>query len=326
MKISIVVPVYNTALYLDRCIESLVNQSYKDIEIILVNDGSTDNSRQICAAWAEKDSRIKYISQENGGLSAARNTGIESSTGEWLCFVDSDDCVSPFYAENLLKMATENNVKIAVCGYRLTDESTPVEMIGVPLALHHTELLDPQQYFERLYTDKEIVYVAAWNKIYHHSIFCSLRFEDGKLHEDEGIIHRTIGQCEKIAVNYEPLYFYAVRQGSIMKTSGFRPANMDVLEFWAERMDYFRTKGWDNLVYFTMKNYLVKCLELYNLIDDATADGSMYRKHLMAVYKNMLAEMKKSPVKSKKFVLQMEYYGLFPKKFADVDRNTFLFG
>lgn len=326
MKASIIVPVYNTAVLLDRCIESLINQSCKDIEILLVDDGSTDNSRQVCAYWAEKDSRVKYIHQENGGLSRARNTGIDNACGQYLCFVDSDDCVSPFFVENLLNMAATAGTKIAVCGYRITDETTTVDMMAVPTAEFITEILDTREYFERIYTDKEIIYVIACNKIFHRSIFDSLRFEKGKLNEDEGIIHRTISQCENIAVNYRPLYFYTMRQGSIMKSGGFRPAKMDILEFWQDRMDYFRQNGWYDLVYFTMKNYLVKCLELYNSIDSETPDGTAYKNLLIQAYKTMLSDMKNNPVCSRKFTLQMNYYGLFPKKFKDVDRKTFLFG
>lgn len=326
MKVSIVVPIYNTSALLDRCIESLINQSYKDIEILLIDDGSTDSSRQVCAYWAEKDNRVKYIHQENGGLSQARNTGIDNAGGQYLCFVDSDDCVSPFFVENLLDMATTSGTKIAVCGYRITDETTTVDMIAAPAIEFATEILDTKEYFERIYTDKEIIYVIACNKIFHRSIFDSLRFEKGKLNEDEGIVHRTIGQCEKIAVNYRPLYLYTMRQGSIMKSGGFRPAKMDILGFWQDRMDYFRQNSWHDLVYFTMKNYLVKCLELYNSINSETPDGTAYKNLLMQAYKAMLTDMKNNPVYSKKFVLQMKYYGMFPKKFKEVDRKAFLFG
>ena len=325
-KISIIVPVYNTSKYLNRCIDSLVNQTYKNIEILLVDDGSTDNSRQMCSKWAEKDSRIVCLHKENGGQASARNMGLDHATGDYIAFVDSDDCVSPFYAEKLLNACIDNNVKISFCGYALTDETSLPENMQPSDEQYPVEIISDYAYFERIYTHQEIAYVVVWNKLYHHSIFENLRFTEAHIYEDEGIIHQIIDKCDRIAVSYQPLYFYAMRPGSTMKTKGFRPAGMDVLEFWTERMDYFRTKGWDNLVYFTMKNYLVKCLELYNLIDTNVPDGNMYKKHLMTTYKNMMDEMKKSPVKSKKFVLQMEYYGLFPKKFADVDRNTFLFG
>lgn len=322
MKVSIIVPVYNTAKLLERCVNSLTRQSYRDIEILLVNDGSTDESEKICKGLAAKDERIRYFYQENRGLSAARNTGIKNSAGEYLCFVDSDDCVAPGYVENLLNLCTENGTKLSLCGYRLTDEATPVEQIPVPYMLYPTEVISRRDYFLRIYTDKEILYVVAWNKLYHRSLFENLQYEEGRIHEDEGIIHRIIDRCDKIAVNYQLLYFYTVREGSIMKTEGFNPRKMDFLMFLQERMEYFRGKGRRDLEYLTMKNYLVKCLQLYNMPDC----DKVYKNHIMRMYGQMLSEMKNCPVKSKKFVLKMEYYKLFPAKFLGVDRAKFLFG
>lgn len=326
MKVSIIVPVYNTAPWLDRCIESLVNQTYQDIEIILVNDGSSDSSRQVCAYWQEKDQRIKYLYKENGGQASARNMGLDYATGEYIAFVDSDDCVSPDYVQKLLNMCLEHKTTISCCGYVLTDETTPAAFTELPQEEYSVDIIDRYTYFERMYTDKEILYVVVWNRIYHRSVFESLRFDENLFFEDEGITHHTLANCDRVAFTYEPLYYYAMRQGSTMKISYFRPSNMDILTFWQERMDYFESNGWQTLVYLTMKNYLVKCLELYNKIDSDTPEGTTYKNLLMQSYKVMLGKMKKYPVKSKKFILQMEYYGLFPKKFAEMDRNTFLFG
>lgn len=327
MKVSIIVPVYNTAIYLDRCLDSLTTQSHSDIEIILVNNGSTDYSRQACKWWCDKDSRIKYFEKENDySPSGPRNMGLDNATGEYICFVDSDDCVSPFYVENLLKMCTENDVKMSVCGFLQNDETTPVEMIPVPLRLYNTEVIPQRDYFLRLYTPMEVVYVVVWGKMYHKSIFEALRFETGKMNEDEGIIHHIASRCENIAVCYEPLYFYTRREGSIMNTAGFSEKMLDIFPFLQDRMDYFTEKGWHDLTYLTMKNYLVKCLELYNMIDENTRDSGMYKNHLLQMYKQMLTRAKKCPVKSKKFNLRMEYYSVFPAKFKGTDRAEFLFG
>jgi len=327
MKVSIIVPVYNTAPYLDRCISSLLNQTHNDAEIILVNDGSADNSDAICRSWREKDSRIidTYKPRESEGPSAARNAGLNVATGEYICFADSDDCVSPVYVEKLLAMATENDVKMAVCGYAITDETTPVEQIPVPLMLYNTEIITRRSYFERIYTPIEIQYVSVWAKIYHRSLFENIRFEEGKLHEDEGIITSLAARCENMAVCDEPLYFYTVRPGSIMRSYSFNPQYMDIFPFWQVRMEYLQRQGWDDLVYFTMRNYMVRCLQMYNQIDENTPDGDMYKNHLMRMYKNMLSQAKKCSVKSKKFLLKMDYYGLFPGKFKNVDRKEFLF-
>ena len=326
MKVSIIVPVYNTAQWLDRCIDSLVNQTYKNIEIILVDDGSTDNSPQVCNFWQEKDNRLIYIKKENGGQASARNMALDVSTGEYICFVDSDDFVSPCFVEKLLDMCIENNVKSSCCGYTIVDELATADMMPMPSADMNVEVISKYNYFERIYTDKEVYYVVVWNQIYHKSIFENLRFEEGKIHEDEGIIPPIVDQCENLAISYEPLYFYSVRQGSTMKVDYFKSGNMSILEFWQERMDYFESNGWQNLVYLTMKNYLAKCLELYNKIDENTPDGKSYKHLLLQAYKVMLGKLRSYPVKSKKFLLQMEYYNLFPKKFAGIERSEFLFG
>ena len=327
MKVSIIVPVYNTALYLDRCMDSLVNQTYKDIEIILINNGSTDYSPQACRWWAEKDSRIKYFEKENDNSpSGPRNMGLDNATGEYICFVDSDDCVSPLYVENLLKMCTENGTKLSVCGFLQNDETTPLEMIPVPLRLYNTEVIPQRDYFLRLYTPMEVVYVVVWGKMYHKSIFENLRFETGRLNEDEGIIHHIASQCENVAVCYEPLYFYTKREGSIMNTGGFSEKLLDIFPFLQDRMDYFTEQGWHDLTFLTMKNYLVKCLELYNMIEETDTENKVYRNHLMQMYKQMLAQAKKCPVKARKFLMKMDYYGLFPAKFRGTDRAQFLFG
>ena len=326
MKVSIIVPIYNTSVWLDRCMESLVNQTYKDLEIILVDDGSTDNSQQVCHYWMEKDSRIIYLYKENGGQATARNLGLDNASGEYICFVDSDDCVAPDYVEKLLNLAEENHTLISLCSYTLTDETTPADMTELPVETYTTEIISDYDYFERMYTPQEIAYVVVWNKMYHRSVFEDVRFSPLRMYEDEAILHEIISKADRIAVRYEPLYFYAVRQGSTMTANQFSEKNLTFLPMLEKRMEFFESRGWHTLTYFTMKNYLVHCLIHYNRIDSSVENGQVHKETLMKHYKSMLARLKKHPVKNKKFLLQMEYYGLFPKKFAGVDRVAFLFG
>ena len=236
MKVSIIVPVYNTAPWLDRCIESLVNQTYQDIEIILVNDGSSDSSRQVCAYWQEKDKRIKYLYKENGGQASARNMGLDYATGEYIAFVDSDDCVMPQYVEQLVRVCVENKTEISFCGYALTDEFTPADKTDLPDEVYNTEIISQYDYFERIYSHQEIAYVVVWNKLYHRNIFADVRFKEVRMYEDEGVIHHIISKCDKIAVFYQPLYLYAVRQNSTMTTPGFSEKNLLILPMLEERI------------------------------------------------------------------------------------------
>lgn len=325
MTVSVIIPVYNTAKYLERCVKSIMRQSFTDLEIILINDGSTDNSGDICNRLRQQDSRIKVLHQENMGLSRARNAGIDAAVGEYYLFVDSDDCVSPFYVEKLLNMCLENNTKISLCGYCLNDETTEPEGVPAPLMLYPTEIIDKRNYFLRIYTDKEILYVIACNKIYHKSLFKDLRYAVGKRNEDEGIIHHIIDRCETIAVCYEPLYFYTIRNNSIMTSNDFKPSMFDIFEFWQDRIDYFYSIRQRDLAFMTMKNYLVTCLKLYNKITTDTPDGKMYKNHLKRMYSTMLKRAQHCPASSKKFILKMKYYSIKPSAFKNIDRREFLF-
>lgn len=326
MKVSIIVPIFNVSAYLKRCVDSILAQSYTDLEIILVNDGSTDDSGEICKAFAEKDSRIQYIYQENGGLSSARNAGIDIAVGEYFCFVDSDDCILPGYVQSLVSMCLENKVKLAVCGYQLNDSETDPDHAPMPLMLYPTEKIPMRDYFLRIYTSVEVMYIVVWNKLYHRSLFDGVRFAEGKINEDEGIIHKIVSQCPEIAVSGQPLYLYTIRQGSIMSKKSFYPAKLDIFECYSQRMEYFNNNHMDDLTFFTQKNYLTACLAFYNLITDETPDGKMYKIHLMRMYRQVLHTAFSNPCASRRFLAKMQLYSFFPSRFKNVDRNEFLFG
>ncbi len=326
MKVSIIVPIYNTAPYLDRCIASLVGQTHTDLQILLVNDGSTDSSEAVCRRWLQQDGRLQLICQPQQGLSAARNAGIDAATGEYICFVDSDDCVLPGYVQTLLALCLEQNVPLAVCGYALNDEYALPHQVALPAEQPATEVIDRRDFFHRLNTGTMVMYVAAWNKLYHRSIWQQLRYDVGKLHEDEGVIHLVVDQCPRIAVSGTPLYLYTQRAGSIMGQKAFRPAQMDALAFLRRRADYLAAQGWHDLVFLTLKDTLVRTLQLYNRIDAATPDGGRYRRQLMAQYRTVYARALRCPVRSLRFLARMALYGLHPTGFAGVDGHKFLYG
>ena len=190
--ISIIVPVYKVEKYIHRCVDSVINQTYKNIEIILVDDGSPDNCGRICDEYAAKDSRIKVIHKPNGGLSDARNCGIEAADGEWLMFIDSDDWIESNMAETLLNIAINNNVRMAVCGVVLFDD----EKEYVPEYLKVEEgFFSAEEIFKK---NIPTCFVVACNKIMHKSLFEFFRFEKGRIHEDEIAAHHLIDQCKSI--------------------------------------------------------------------------------------------------------------------------------
>ncbi len=195
-KISVIVPVYNVEQYLSRCIDSILNQTYKDFEVLLIDDGSLDGSSKICDFYSEKDSRITVIHQENQGLSFARNTGIEYSlrknTSEWIAFVDSDDWIHEHYLKFLYSAATKHEASIVVCDYLKTTE---IGMTSEKINEVKIELINSTKYYIENNTSATVV----WNKLYSAKLFSdsSCRFPIGKIHEDEFFSYKLFDSCNR---------------------------------------------------------------------------------------------------------------------------------
>lgn len=215
MLLSVVIPVYNVDQYLDRCIESVVEQTFRNLEIILVDDGSTDNSGYKCDLWAKKDDRIIVIHKQNGGLSSARNAGIEAARGDYLAFVDSDDFIEKDMYKCLITATLNYGKDIACCG-RFIDiwgEKTKEAFV-----------LDEVRVFSTKESIREVlllktVDVAAWDKIYKKSLFQKIRYPVGKISEDAAVIFQIIHASNGIVHTGKPFYHYIYRKGSISKSS-----------------------------------------------------------------------------------------------------------
>lgn len=209
--ISIIVPVYNVEKYLPECIESILAQTFTDFELILVEDGSPDGCPALCDAAAEKDGRIRVIHQKNGGLSAARNAGLDIARGEWIGIVDSDDYIAPEMYEKLYRAVQQTGADLALCDYAKVDEA------GVPCVQTHVAV--PQKSL----TGRELLQKAywttvqiAWNKLYRRDIFAQLRYPVGKLNEDFFVIPEICLNTQKAVVIPDVLYYYVQRGDSIM--------------------------------------------------------------------------------------------------------------
>lgn len=217
-QISVIVPVYKVEKYLPCCVDSILAQSFRDFELVLVDDGSPDQCPALCEEYAAKYNCITVIHKENGGLSDARNAGIEwafaNSNSRWLAFVDSDDYLHPDYLQNLYKAAAAADADLAVCDFvRISDEG---ERLDEPHTFRNAVLEQKNGLFDRLNTDWRIR--PAWNKLYRKDIFSELRFPFGKIHEDEFIIHRVLWACKKAVLIGQGLYYYRTRPDSIMAT------------------------------------------------------------------------------------------------------------
>lgn len=210
--ISIIVPIYNVEKYLEKCIRSLIHQSYSKIEILLIDDGSTDECPNICDKFEKEDSRIKTFHKENGGLSDARNKGIEESKGEYITFVDSDDYLDEHYIEILYNVMIKNNADLVISGLK---DYYDGEKIKENLDNEFEEVLTKQQVYRKMFLQDEID-VNACGKLYQKQIFENLKYPKDMLYEDIQIIDDIIERCDKIVYTTYKGYNYLQRTGSIM--------------------------------------------------------------------------------------------------------------
>lgn len=207
--ISVIVPVYKVEPWLERCVDSIRNQTYSNLEIILVDDGSPDNCGEICDRKALEDKRIKVIHRKNGGLSAARNSGIDVCQGEYVGFVDSDDVIHPEMYSRLYEDITKYGTKLAFCQ---------------PLVCGDTPTSFPEVHpKEKCLSSKDVIreslsrsiWFSAWTKLYHRSLFDGIRYPEGRINEDYPVTMRIFDRCDRIVVDYNKLYAYCKRGGSI---------------------------------------------------------------------------------------------------------------
>lgn len=235
--ISVIIPVYRVEPYLDRCVQSIVEQTYTNLEIILVDDGSPDHCPAMCDAWAERDSRIKVVHKKNGGLSDARNAGMKLATGEYIVFVDSDDWVSDRYVQELYEAACATGSDICECEIIKTDGKLVLEEIN---ARSTPVCYAPEKALELLIQDT-VFHQYVWNKIYRNTCLKGISFLPGKINEDEFWTYQIFGRANRVTKIEKRLYYYFQRSGSIMN-SGYSLKRLDALEAKLERQAYIDCK------------------------------------------------------------------------------------
>ena len=316
--ISVIVPVYNVEKYLLKCVESIVAQSYKNIEILLVDDGSTDSSGNICDECLTLDSRIKVFHKTNGGLSDARNYGMKNASGVYFTFIDSDDYIGVDYLKELLGLILQYNAQVAVVPLVCVEEKTNkilYEEKGICGCVSGKEMM-------RFICLKQNFEVSAPGKLYTRELFDDISFPKGKLYEDVFTTPYIIGKCEKVAYSDSMQYFYLLRSGSIMRRK-LSEKDLDLfkgLEKWQNYMEqYFPDLSWEmnyRYVEDTFSTYIHRLIyddEYLNTIPDILQRCKIqWKKGLKNPY---LGKGKKIQIRI--IFFNVKFYRWFYKKWCD---------
>lgn len=230
--ISIIIPVYKVEKYLEKCIQSVINQTYENLQIILVDDGSPDNCGKICDEYAKKDHRIEVIHKSNGGLSDARNKGLEIAKGEYIGFVDSDDYIESDMYEVLYNLLKQYNVDVSICNFYTVSQGR----IAIKNADNGIKEYNRIEILKEILLDNDIQ-SYAWNKLYKRELFGEIKYPVGKKYEDIGTTFYLLEKCNKVVVTGKPEYYYINRQDSIVNNVT-ESTITDYIELIMQRYDY----------------------------------------------------------------------------------------
>ena len=293
-KVSIIVPVYNVEQYLRKCINSILSQSYKNIELILVNDGSTDNSGKICDEYAEKDKRINVIHKTNGGLSEARNVGIENSTGSYLSFIDSDDYIDVDMIELLYYACVDNDCDIAVCGKYIEKEDGNYYLKNIT---KKSRVLSKNDTLKSILLN-QLVDVSACDKMYKRDLFKNIKFPKDKYFEDMGTIYKIIDKCNKVYHIRLPKYHYIQRNQSITK-SKFDNRYNDMNEHKKDFLKMISKKEYRNIYKYCLAFELQILL---TIINEYHRSSDLDKMNFLLIYDNAYKELR---IKKNKFLFNI---------------------
>lgn len=284
--ISVIIPVYKVEKYLCRCVDSVLEQTYTNMEIILVDDGSPDNCPVMCDEYARQDSRVKVIHQENAGLSGARNAGIDMAQGQWLAFVDSDDYLAADFLERLYQACVDTGSSLSVCRWEyVRGETIPEHGTG------ETRVYTGREMLANLYVPDGAYFVVAWNKLYRKELFEDIRYPLGRIHEDEATTYRIYDKVKKAAYVDRSLYGYFVTPVSI--TRGFNPKRMDWVTAVAERLDFFEQKGYTELMVPGLQALADGSIDIWFGLRDQLPGSEMQQEEIRTLIREGLRRVKK---------------------------------
>ncbi len=307
--VSLIIPVYNVEQYLKQCLESVKNQIYPNIEVILVNDGSTDNSLSICRYYAQENGWI-LVNQENSGLSAARNAGINQSTGEYIAFLDSDDWIEPDFIQNMIESVEKYDADIVESGIRwVYSDNIRVECISSDTVFTRKEAL------ASYLLQTKPLHSAVWCKLYNRKIFKNLQFAVGRLHEDGFFTYRAMYNAESyVVLNYAGYNYRQNRTGSIMSASVKSKNIKDVTDMMEERISFFEEENELELAEMAAAYYYRTTLTNYVTAITRLHDQQLASELKRKLYENKLSIMKNKRLGNRKIKFIIFYY--FPHIFS----------
>lgn len=294
LKVSVVVPIYNVEKYLKKCVDSLLEQTYKNIEIILVDDGATDSCPEICDYYKSIDSRIIAVHKQNGGLSDARNEGIKYMSGDYVAFVDSDDYVSPYYIETLVVNAEKYNADVSICNFeRVYENDEPVNKRPNNDIVRQFNKHDS---LTALFDDElKMQFTIACSKIIRSSIMKSVTFPKGRIYEDSATAHKIYNLIERTVYVDSQLYFYLLRGGSIKTSEKF--LKTDMIDAIYDKLTFFKSYNDPILLRNSYYDYLTCLMGVYSRINSDTPESKTRKATILEQFKMTLSEMKDSGIK-----------------------------
>lgn len=278
--ISVIIPIYNVEKYLRRCIDSIRKQTYENLQIILVNDGSADCCEHICKEYLKIDDRMEYIYQQNRGLAGARNTGIEHASGEYVVFVDSDDYVASNYVMAMYQWIKCENADIAVCGMKNTyDDAQEEDLIDY----ENYTVKSGVSYIRNMYQIPTYKVNGACNKMFRRRIFDENRFPEGTLFEDFVLMTKLLYEAKKIVDSDQVLYYYFQSTGSITRCD-FSIKHLDRIKQFEKRLDFFKERGEQSLYNRCVQEYNVMLLKCYYCCKRYIKNSKKEQEKLLAKY------------------------------------------
>ena len=284
-EIDVIVTVYNNENYIESCIRSILVQSFSDFRLLVIDDGSTDKSGEICDRLAEEDERIEIIHQKNGGVSSARNAGLAALRAPLFCFVDSDDLVHVDYLVNMYQLIKENKADLVVCGYHLLDEGGKSIDLLEQKETAHIEVYEDALQYEEIFVEDSMRLVCLWNKLYKTELFDGISFPEGKVFEDDYVYYKILDRSKKTVFTDAKLYEYCMQSDSISHEK-YSLKMLNHIDAKIQQIKYFHEKKKQRLTEISLDAYMYW---VWWNIENMKKEGMLYRE-IMKPYFRFLRE------------------------------------